>query len=178
MENKHCIDYVGKNYYEFDKEYEMIVYKYLCFKSLKKGECKIINDNHKFLTYMQWKNYIYDKYREYEDDKLNEFSHFLEQNIRNATPKFENWKLIITVLLTLFCDKIFETIIEIACIKLDSVFQVIIEIISIFLMIFIFAYVVEKLIQPLWGVPVEDNLYKDYKKIIDDIVRNRIEDKI
>lgn len=54
----------------------------------------------------------------------------------------------------------------------------IIEIISIFLMIFIFAYVVEKLIQPLWGVPVEDNLYKDYKKIIDDIVRNRIEDKI
>lgn len=71
MENKHCIDYVGKNYYEFDKEYEMIVYKYLCFKSLTKGECKIINDNHKFLTYMQWKNYIYDKYREYEDDKLN-----------------------------------------------------------------------------------------------------------
>lgn len=79
---------------------------------------------HKHLSRAERKNYLMiiclrlwsmethvcKKYNDFTDEKLNEFSRFLNQTIRNAGSECAYWKLIIPVILTLWTDKLFKSL--------------------------------------------------------------------
>ena len=93
-----------------------------------------------FETYGEWKSYVCKKYNDFTDEKLNEFSHFLNQTIRNAGSECAYWKLIIPVILTLWTDKLFKSLYSVVNIKVDSSVQLIIEMIVIIVMVLFGGY--------------------------------------
>lgn len=173
MNNKHSIGHIGNEYYQFDKNYEILMYKYVCHKHLNRIECKNIKVENKYETYSQWKAYVCGKYNVFSDDKLNEFDHFLNQRIRNVGAEFEYWKLIIPVILTLLTDKLFESLYSIVGIGVDSILQLIIEMVVIIVMILLGGLVVTKIIDPIARVSTERNFFIDYKEIIDEMLEKR-----
>ena len=123
MKNTRSISYIGEKYYQFDKNSEKPIYKYVCHKHLSRAERKKLSDDNMFETYGEWKSYVCKKYNDFTDEKLNEFSHFLNQTIRNAGSECAYWKLIIPVILTLWTDKLFKSLYSVVNIKVDSSVQ-------------------------------------------------------
>lgn len=173
MDKKYNINYIADKY-EFDEQYEVNIYKYLCFKRLKKKAEKKMNESVKFITYDQWKRYINDKYKNFTYYDLNEFSHFLNQRIRNISPELENWKLVIPVILALFAEEFFQQIINLSNIPFNSILQVFIELILLVGVIISSVFVVEKIFEPTWWVSDRKNFYMDYKEIIDEMLKEKM----
>mgnify|MGYP001356742295 FL=1 len=45
MKNTRSISYIGEKYYQFDKNYEKPIYKYVCHKPLSRAERKKLSDD-------------------------------------------------------------------------------------------------------------------------------------
>lgn len=171
MKNRKTPTYIGKNYFDFNVEYELIIYKYLCNRHLKNKEFKKLHDKHKFITYIQWKDYIASKYKFYKDDMLIEFIHYLNQKIRNEDSGYEYYKIIIPVLLTILSDKLYKQIIQISTLKINSIFYIFIEIVFILFVVFFSIFCIIKVIDPMFDKSFEKNFYLDYEKEIERILR-------
>lgn len=171
MRKKYNIKNVA-NYYKFDADYETKIYKYLCCKRLNKKVVKKMNDGIKFITYHQWKNYIQDKYKDLNKLELMEFSHFLNQKIRNLKPGYEYWKIIVPIIITLMVEELFSTLIDISQIKINTVFELCIELIIIIFVMIIGFQIFINTTKPIWDVTDKIDFYSDYKEIIDKMIEN------
>jgi hypothetical protein len=170
MENRKTPAYIGENYFDFDVGYELIIYKYLCNRYLKNKELKKLNDKHKFITYIQWKDYIANKYKLYKDDMLIEFIHYLNQKIRNEDSGYEDYKIIIPVLLTVLSDKLYEQIIQMSKVEMNTLLYMFNEFVFVLLVICIYFFCIKKIFDPMLDKSFEKNFYLDYKKEIEEIL--------
>lgn len=170
MENRKPQAYIEENYFDFDVGYELIIYKHLCNRHLENKEFNKLNDEHKFVSYIQWKDYIANKYKLYKDDMLIEFIHYLNQKVRNEDSGYEDYKIIIPVLLTVLSDKLYEQIIQMSMVEMNSLLYIFIEFVFILLVIVIFFFCVKKVLDPMLDKSFEKNFYLDYKKEIERIL--------
>ena len=84
--------------------------------------------NLKFETYAQWKQYIWNKYHDFSDEKLEEFSRCLNQCSRNTKPVYECWKTFISIYLALMFNTPFEFLILILDFHFSSILEVVVVI--------------------------------------------------
>ena len=171
MSKKYNIKNVA-NSYEFDVLYEEKIYKYLCCKMSNKKVVKKMDNDIKFTTYHQWENYIQNKYKHLSEFELIEFSHFLNQKIRNLKPGYEYWKIIVPVIITLIIEELFSALIDISQIKINTVFELFIELIIIIFVTIISLQIFIKTTKPIWDVTDKIDFYSDYKEIIDKMIEN------
>ena len=162
---------VGKENYNFDFELEKGIYYYLCCVPIKKKESKKIKEELQFESYREWKNYIWNKYCDYSDEGLFEFSRYLNQCIRNIEPNHEFSNIMISIIPAISFTKLVEVLFTnkndfIGSSKL-VIFVVILIMIGA-LAVYMF-FVVWNIITPLWKYNREENFLKDYKEIIDDM---------
>ncbi len=158
---------LGKEYYDFDFLEEKNIYKYLCRRHMKKNSIKKMDNNLKFETYEQWKRYIFNKYKDYQNEKLIEFSYFINQKIRDVKPRREFWNIIITIIVTLNVEKILE---DISNISGTSILEKIGGVIALIVIIMVVVWFIIWITGRIFDEADEENLYRDYKEVIDEMI--------
>lgn len=124
-------------------------------------------------TYAQWKQYIWNKYHEFSDEKLEEFSRYLNQCSRNTKPVYECWKTFISIYLALMFNTLFEFLISILDFHFSSILEVVVVIGLVMIALGFFAYAIAKISMPLSDQEDERNFYLDYKELIDEMIEEK-----
>ncbi len=168
---KRTLDTIGKEEYNFDFQLEKDIYQNLCCIRIKKKVIKKLEQkNLKIYTYSEWKQYIYNKYKNYNEAQLLEFSKYLNQRIRNVKPFREVWDLFVTVIMTfVFVEGGKALIGKLESFKSNDDIIIKYLIALIFIVITIF-WVIRQVIIPKLDNDIEEHLYKDYKEIIDGMI--------
>lgn len=168
------LDNIGKRWHNFDFQSEKNIYCYLCCDKMKKRALKKLDEKLKFVSYSQWKQYICDKYENYNKDELIEFSRYLNQRIRRIKPIREFIRLCFSAIITLVITKMIEVFYSIDTAKLNSMLSiVIIEIIVIVFVVIPFILFLIEIFIPIREDNTEENFLKDYKEVIDKIISEK-----
>lgn len=162
---------IRKNAYDFDLKEEEKIYKYVCGRMTNR-EKKKMSENNKFTSYGCWKKYIVDKYEDYSYERLVDFSHFLNQKIRNIKLEDDYWIILIPVTLAIILDKFMNEFTEIMNMEINSILHGIINLFAISIVLVMVIFMIAKLGIQLVKVREQENLYKDYKEIIDEMIKN------
>ena len=172
------INHVGKENYDFEYESERDIYYYLCCRRIKRKRLKAMSENVMFDSYMQWKQYIYDKCADYPNEKLFEFSKYLNQRIRNIKPEREYFAIVCPIFLTLLLSQFPEIIEGLHKIELQDVpFSVVIFLVIFTCMMMIpIIYFIYRIVSPIWDSHDDENFLMDYKEIIDCLLKERKKD--
>lgn len=163
---------VGNLKYDFEYQFEKNVYSNLCLRRVRKKELKKMDEKFKFTTYFEWKRYIWNKYEDYDKELLVEFSRYLNQGIRNVQPGREYLSFFVPVILTVYFSEMLKKIIEVNDILSKALIlsKVLLMPIAVLLLFGPLFYIIWSTLSPLWDNNVEENLYKDYKEIIDEMI--------
>ena len=148
MKNK-CVNQRRREFYKFDIQQEQNIYTYLCKGKLKAKALKKLSHDLKFETYAQWKQYIWNKYHDFSDEKLEEFSRYLNQCSRNTKPVYECWKTFISIYLALMFNTLFEFLISILDFHFSSILEVVVVIGLVMIALGFFTYAIAKISMPL-----------------------------
>lgn len=163
---------IGIRWHNFDFQSEKNIYSYLCCDKMKKRALKKLDEKLKFVSYSQWKQYICNKYENYNKDELIEFSRYLNQRIRNINPSREYLNIIlpcfITLAFTVSIDKILDLNLETTSIS-DLGSLIIIIFLSILFIISMFS-VIRNTFIPIKENSGDTNILIDYKEIIDEMI--------
>lgn len=165
---------IGIRWYNFDFQLEKNIYCYLCCNKIERRKLKKLDEKLKFVSYSQWKQYICNKYENYNSDELKEFDRYLNQIMRNINPTREYIRLFIPVIITLVITKVAEVFYSIHTAELNSLLSVVIiePIFSVFVIIPAALLLIETFI-PIREDNVDENFLKDYKEIIDEIIKSK-----
>lgn len=165
------LDNIGIRWHDFDFQLEKNIYCYLCCNKMKKRALKKLDEKLKFVLYSQWKQYICNKYANYNRDELIEFSRYLNQRIRNIKPLREFIRLCLSAIITLVISKIMEVFHSIDTTGLNSMLSItIIEYMVIVLIVISVVFLLIETFIPIREDNVNENFLKDYKEIIDEII--------
>lgn len=169
------LDRIGKKEYDFDPQLEMIIYKYVCYMHITKKEKKKLDKKTKFDFYRDWKNYIFDKYKDCKRETLIEFSRYLNQRKRNNQPIREYWYLVIPVMLTLALSETFDFIIQNRHIFCNLSVEEIIVLCSliIILIVSLVIFAIRNTMMPMLDANIENNMLADYIEIIESMIINK-----
>lgn len=168
------LNLILKNEYDFDDVLEKRIYAYLCFRKIKRNK---LPKELQFNYYSEWEGYIKEKYKNYNSNKMEEFSKFLNLKINNL--QFDNtyWHLTIPILLTIVTDFIFAIIMKMQSFEIMQLplwVNIVIIAIPIILSFIIIIMMIVYIFKPLIVNQNDSNFYKDYKEIIDKINNNTI----
>ena len=168
------LDQVGKKEYDFDPQLEMIIYKYVCYMHITRKEKKKLNPKIEFDFYRDWKNYIFNKYKDCKRETLIEFSRYLNQRKRNNQPIREYWNLIIPVIMALLFTEAFHILISNNFISqgLPIWGNIILCFIIIMFILLPIIFVIWNTIMPIWDANIEDNMLTDYREIIESMIND------
>lgn len=171
------LDEIGKRRHDFNFKSERIIYSYLCCNRNRiiNKELRNLSNDLKFEEYLQWKNYICNKYQNYSKEKLFEFSRYLNLRIRNIKPSHEYWNIMATALLSAVFALVLNAAIEIHLdFSNDTIWIILLVIIFLEILITIsIAYIIIKIVYPIFDNHFDENFLRDYKEIIDDIIKER-----
>lgn len=162
------LDIIGKRRYDFDFQLEKIIYCWVCCLYVKKKKLKKLDNNLKFNSYKQWKEYIQNKYSSCNNETLFEFSKYLNQRIRIVKPSEEYWKLVTPVLMTLVITKWMEAFLSIETGLSEVSFLVVLF--AIVLIMISYFFLIWKLTTPILESSIEEYMLEDYKEIIDGMI--------
>lgn len=170
------LDNIGIRWYEFDFQSEKNIYCYLCCDKMKKRALKKLDEKLKFVSYSQWKQYICNKYENYNKDELIEFSRYLNQKIRNIKPGREYLNIILPCFIPSIFTIVYEWIIK-PNLKISNqlgISNVIFGVLITISFIFSMCSIAKDVFSPILENNIDANLLKDYKEIIDEIIdKNR-----
>lgn len=173
-EKKH--KYVASDWYEFDEEKEKNIYLYVSGKKLKKRVEKNMDENVKFKFQSQWECYVKNKYRDFSDEKLKNFYYFLNQRGRNIKPVHDYCIMVFPVMLTLIFDKVYVYIQSMGNIKIDSGWDIVVGIVMYLAMMAVCLFAICKLLKEVFKTSEPEYFLKDYKVIIDNMIKERKKD--
>lgn len=159
---------IGEKYYNFNIQKELIIYKYLCKTKYYKKKFKKLQSDLKFDTYCEWENYVKEKHKDLSDEKLLEFSKFLNLQKRNERPVFEMMSWLMPAVFSVYIN----ICVDIAYKDNNSLFS---HIFIIIISYIFFILIAREIIKPLLDECSRDNFFDDYKEIIDNLIKERKE---
>ncbi|MBR5596651.1 MAG: hypothetical protein IKW30_04500 [Lachnospiraceae bacterium] len=177
---------IGKENFEFDYSKEKKIYSFLWGLKISKKEEKELLDNEKMNTHAEWSSYINNKYKDCSDEKLKEFSKFLSQRIKTLKPHIEISNITVPIMITLIIDSIFELLTDLAI--TDSTENIVLSastfwgmfivlFIALLVLLFVFVMLISNVISPFWDNNTEELLITDYKEVIDNLIKDKVENK-
>lgn len=170
--NKKTFEEIGEKWHDFDFQMEKAIYCYLCFYRVKKKLLRRLDEQLKFHSYQKWRQYIRNKYEKYDRDQLIEFSRYLNQTIRNIKPEREYFMLWVPVLATWAITESVDRIYRMNFQELNSISSFIkIDITMITCLLIPFTYFVIKISIQMWNNNISKNFLRDYKEIIDEMIK-------
>ena len=131
-----------------------------------------MNASLKFGTYTEWNKYIKSKYQDFSNEKLKDFSHFLNLKIRNVAPESEYLTILSSAVIALLMQNEINIALEAISSGDNSFESIVIKMIGLVVMGIILGIAVLKILQPLLKTTEDRNFYTDYKEIIDDMIKD------
>ena len=167
---------IGREQFNFDLQKEKGIYGYLYGIRRTEKEWRKLRKAEKFYCYSEWKKYIWNKYKDYEIKELQDFSMYLNQRIRNEKPNKEYLSLFIPVFLSILIGKMPEMIDDLQKIDFSGVSKgaVLLMIVVIAILVGLIIGLVWEIFIPIWDNNINENLFVDYKKIIDELIEYRL----
>lgn len=165
----------GKRWYNFDFQFEKAIYDYLCCKRVKKKMLRKLDEDLKFESYQQWKQYVVDRYQKLSVAKLTEFSRFLNQEIRDLKPSHEYWSIMGSALMAVIFSNVIDvalrTKVDFKGIPVWGIFIIItlVEIVTVLVVLFC----IVQTMNPIFDNSASEGLLRDYKEIIDGIISEK-----
>lgn len=166
---KKCYIQIGKEEYDFDIENELLEYKYLCCARMKRKEWRQCKKKSMPYSYHQWKESIKQKYVPYSIEQLEEFTRYLELGIVKNNATKESGNIFYAALASGVIAVYFG---ELTDLQSQEIIYVIIGSVFIILML---GFIIYAIVPPIFDDNLEGNLYKDYKKIIEQIIMEKEE---
>lgn len=165
---------IGKEQYNFDYEREKAIYSYLY--GINKRLHKKVKVELQFCFYDDWKQYIQNKYRDYDSKRLMEFRRYLYHDIRSEKPINEYWKICIPIVLSEIIAELLEMLINFQNIETEGNVVIVILAILLSLLIIMLPVIcsIYSLITPLWDSNTKENLLTDYKEVIDEMIGEKL----
>lgn len=170
MKEKRSKKESAENYYQFNERIEKDIYAYVCLKHRRKRSIKKMDTSLKFGTYTEWNKYVKNKYQDFSNEKLNDFSHFLNLKIRNVVPESEYLRLLSSVFIALLMEKGIDIALEAMSSEANSFEAMAIKMMGLVVMGIILGIAVLEILQPLFKTSEARNFYTDYKEIIDNMI--------
>lgn len=174
---------IGIESYNFNAEKEKRFYRYLSMKTMKKKEYGMFLedlrevktcDNIKLCTiisYSEWKNYIVGKYERCTIEQLENFSAYLKLGQEKEKSDHEGLNIILAAYMATSLTIISQiTIEQMAGVDISSIITFFIMCLFLIPCIYIALKIVMKY---LYDNNTNSNLYKDYKKIIDELIEKK-----
>lgn len=171
--------FVKKNGIEndgFDIDKEWNKYCFLCGSELSKKQWKMLADCDKFYTYVEWKQYIRDKYESCPVEGLKEFDRFLNQCQRNVIPGRESASIVISAMIAMAFNFLLNVITEM--ISPEKFASEVSYIITQSIVIFVFMiWGIKSILLSVKDIFSERNLrtdfFADLREIIDELIREK-----
>lgn len=154
----------GKEYktiFLFDLDKEMAIYFNLCNEKINKKQKKLI-EGYEFDTYAEWEKYITSKYEPFSIKSLNEFSRFLNHQVRRRFSIRSFLAIFITALITIIITSWFDIVFS-----GKFLFNVCVGCI-------IFGFLFNRMLFQDIKDKVESSFFEDYKEIIDKIIEKKL----
>lgn len=179
---KACIRDIGKKKFGFDYSEEIIKYKYLIGEKMSGREWKNLKENEKFNSYFEWEASIKENNKQKTGKQLKEFDHYLDSRINMIEAEKEQSTIgysvilasIISAFVTLFANqKCTDKII----IKGNLVFSIPSNLVVFICVTLMVIYLISKVQLPVRSIIVEETLLKEYKKIIEEMLKENINNK-
>lgn len=157
------------NYFNFNKEKELVIYIHLCHGNLTHKQRKMLSYGPQFEGYQFWKSYIIDKFKVYSKPSLTELSRYLNLLLRNVNKLgvfiHGYWMAFISTFLTLSSNKLIEYL----QLDLNPFF--------IFFMILCFVpllvYFLISVYNDYSSQGQRESFYQDVKEIIDEMIEGK-----
>ncbi len=172
--SRRTLEDIGKRWYGFDLKVEKKIYNYVCCVRIKRIGFSVLDEKLKFVSYHQWSQYVRNKYEFFDKDKLIEFSRYLNQRIRNIKPSHEYWSIMASIVMTLTVTKLVEGILSMRMDFKDIPFWgtiVVLLFFEIFIVVSLL-FIINQTLHPILDNNLEENLLRDYKEIIDEMINN------
>lgn len=168
---------VGSQHYSFDLEHEKLIYKYLCICKLNKTQRKKLKEEELFNSYLDWKQYVRNKYCKCEPDGLIQFEKYLNIGANNVDPAKEYWIIACGVILAWSMDAVSSELLCVIsgiCNKTTEIIQIITVLIVLIVLVLIFICGIRYITKPIWDNSEDKNFYRDYIQIIKEIYDERV----
>ena len=175
---KRTLDNIGIQKYDFDYIKQKDIYRCLCCAPGHKKVLKKLDKSLLFNSYNEWKQFIVEKYKDYDQLELIEFSRYLNQRLRNLEPVKEVWKLYAAASITIVLEKVIEFFNRILVVVQDNstsiyaIIAVCIVALGFILLIIVFIW---NFISPSWKDNFDKFLITDYREIIDEMIELKAE---
>lgn len=163
---------LGEECYGFDFKLEKNIYCYLCCVRMNSLKLRNLKAEFRFDFYQQWKRYVRNNNEKFDKDKLIEFSRYLNLKIKNTNPSREYWNISATVLLSVIITNIFDEVLSMKF-DLQGVSLLVAILIIEFLIVIPIGLIISQTMKPLFDSHLDENFLKDYKEIIDEIIKER-----
>ncbi|RGF17018.1 hypothetical protein DW266_11855 [Blautia sp. AM22-22LB] len=173
---------IGIESYNFNAEKEKRLYRYLSMKTMKKKEYGMFLedlrelktcDNIKsctIISYSEWKKYIIEKYESCTIEQLENFSAYLKLGYEKETSEHEG----LNIVLAAYMAGLLSIILQIAIKPMVGVDIRLITFLIMCLLLIPCIYMALKIVMKyLYDNNTNSNLYKDYKKIIDELIEKK-----
>lgn len=155
----------AKKDFLFDNKREWYIYRFLCDGKLKRREKKKISGI-LFERYNDWKDYVINKYQNYESHQLIEFSRFLNHQIRESKSFTPIIIMYFSPVVAFYISLLGDKLLNVNYTK-QNTFAICIGIIVCLALIIMVAY----------NMYSEENMkngfYEDYKEIIDELIERK-----
>ena len=169
---------IGKQYYSFDVDHERIIYEYLCMYKLKRKKLKKLNEEEKFNSFLEWEKYIYSKYQGYDSNGLLQFEKYLNGRLINIKPIREYWNMACTALFTLILSETIKGVTQVMSTPVNRTYNLISVFCTLAVICFALLLLIKRIIEPIWDNNTEENLYKDYIQIIEQMRQEKTDMKV
>lgn len=172
---KKQFDEIGKACYGFDSELELIIYRYLCRFHTKKKKLHALHNDLKFDTYRQWKQYVCNRYSNYRNEELMEFSRYLNHKKRCTSIFQIYWPIVAPIIISVLSSTVVQKAYDMYYdnYKNSSLFTLILQ--AFFILVVIIGLIISviKASYILLENSMEENFYTDYKEIIDEMIQQK-----
>lgn len=181
----------GKIEYNFDFQKEKLFYSQLCFQKLNKkdrikyqrylksvNEGKNKKEKYEFNNYLNWRKYIIEKYESYPLECLSNFSAYLNWGCRNIEIGNEWFKSLITSTISVLLAQLIAILSKNELPKItwyNFFLFLIVEVIFILIGTCIVYQFLNRTVKDSQSDKIIEFFYKDYKKIIDELIENKQE---
>lgn len=171
---KNCIKKIGKEKYNFDAKDEFIIYKYICCAKMERKEWKKCKKYDMPYSYSEWERKIREKYSMYSKIQLEEFSKYLELGIRDNNTFRELNNIVFAALLSSVLAVVLGNLVLPKIQEVKTVWEFLIFLISILVNVTpVLVFVMYSVYIPMQNNNLEQEMYSDYKKVIDLIIKEK-----
>ncbi|MBP3505964.1 MAG: hypothetical protein J6K43_06135 [Lachnospiraceae bacterium] len=162
MRNKRSSEW-NKNF-NFNVSQEKVIYRYVCREKIEYFRKRDLV--YKFDTYMEWKNYVRNKYMAYNEKSLMEFSRYLNYQLRRQPDINGVFALCLAPLYTWVINFYFE-------IQTANISKIVFVIIII-PWVLLLCWMLKETINMSTGDKMNRAFYEDYKEIIDELILEKL----